>query len=233
MATVARIQPIGNDLMVILSNGSRMRATKLGKLWYCPNNTNKLKTIEKYGSELLLKFTNGARALAYNVNTLWYVGPNPEPIPPFWWPFSLASANIYNGQPDDGFMTPGRPTHNGMDFGYFGANGSGNDIGVSAAGTVTASGFTSDGYGYNTTVSHGYVSTLGGVASTMYAHMIAGSLTKGVGDSVYIGETLGLEGSTGNSTGAHLHFVTMIDDTPVDPLYFMSIVNPSNSYVRL
>lgn len=230
MAIVAKIQPMGKNLTVILSDGSRMLAIKNGKLWYCKDNVNTLKTIEPYGDQLLLKFTNGARALAYLANRLWYVGPNPEPIPPFLWPFSLNSANIYNGQPDDGFQTPGRPTHNGLDFGYVGAAGAGNEIGASAAGVVVDPVFNTTGYGVNLTIDHGFV--LGSNAKTFYAHMISGSLTKSVGDSVALGETIGLEGSTGNSTGAHLHFVTMFDNTPVDPLYFMGLLNPSNNYVR-
>lgn len=232
MATVAKLQPYGrNDLVVVLSDGSRFFATWVNGFWKCPSNANGLNSIELYGDQLLLKFNNGARAFGFRTPTMFFVGPNPEPIPPFLWPFSLASANVNNGEPGDGFQTPQRPTHNGWDFGYGGAT-NGVDVGSSAAGTVTASGLTFDGYGYNTTVNHGYVAALGGTASTMYAHMQAGSLTKGVGDSVSLGETLGLVGNTGNSFGAHLHFVTMIDDVPVDPVYFMGIVNPSDGYVR-
>lgn len=54
--------------------------------------------------------------------------------------------------------------------------------------------------------------------STFYAHME--TLLKKVHDEVHPGDIIGLEGSTGNSTGPHLHYQIEWDNVPVDPLLF-------------
>lgn len=52
----------------------------------------------------------------------------------------------------------------------------------------------------------------------MYGHMIEGSIRVNVGDSVEIGHILGQVGSTGVSTGPHLHLAIQIDGVVVDPI---------------
>jgi hypothetical protein len=53
---------------------------------------------------------------------------------------------------------------------------------------------------------------------TVYKHLQFGTVTdKKVGDVVSVGETLGYMGSTGMSTGAHLHFEVIVDGVKVDP----------------
>jgi murein DD-endopeptidase MepM/ murein hydrolase activator NlpD len=52
---------------------------------------------------------------------------------------------------------------------------------------------------------------------TVYGHMQAGSLRVAPGQSIPRGTVLGLVGSTGASTGPHLHFEVHIDGVPVDP----------------
>jgi murein DD-endopeptidase MepM/ murein hydrolase activator NlpD len=62
----------------------------------------------------------------------------------------------------------------------------------------------------------------GQVVTSAYGHMQTGSMTLRVGDVVYAGEVIGLVGSTGASTGPHLHFEIRIGGTtPVDPLPWM------------
>ena len=61
----------------------------------------------------------------------------------------------------------------------------------------------------------------GGRIATVYGHLQ--STTLSVGDVVSRGQTIGLAGSTGFSTGAHLHFEVRVNGQPVDPAAFVSV----------
>ncbi|WP_374198110.1 M23 family metallopeptidase [Micromonospora sp. PLK6-60] len=84
--------------------------------------------------------------------------------------------------------------HAGIDF----AMPAGTPIHAAAAGTVVKAGDAGDGYGNSVFIDHGngYL--------THYAHQ--SRLVVGEGDKVSAGELIGYEGSTGDSTGPHLHF---------------------------
>jgi murein DD-endopeptidase MepM/ murein hydrolase activator NlpD len=98
--------------------------------------------------------------------------------------------------------------HSGIDLGA----GYGTDVVSVAGGTVITAGW-GGGYGNEVEVSHG-----GGLV-TKYAHL--SKIYVDVGESVDRGETIGLVGSTGNSTGPHLHFETMVGGETLDPLDFL------------
>jgi murein DD-endopeptidase MepM/ murein hydrolase activator NlpD len=66
-------------------------------------------------------------------------------------------------------------------------------------------------YGYYVDIDHG-----NGVM-TRYGHLIQPSFLR-IGDPVRIGDTIGFAGSTGNSTGPHLHFEVRLHGMPVNPL---------------
>ena len=85
---------------------------------------------------------------------------------------------------------------------------SGDPISAAASGTVILAGWFG-GYGNCVVVDHG-----GGV-TTLYAHQT--SVAVSYGDSVSAGDTVGYVGSTGLSTGPHLHFEVRIDGNLVDP----------------
>jgi murein DD-endopeptidase MepM/ murein hydrolase activator NlpD len=98
--------------------------------------------------------------------------------------------------------------HTGIDFrGTFGE-----PIHATAAGTVTSAGW-SGGYGQMVEVDHG-----NGLA-TRYGHL--SEIDVKVGQSIRIGQVVGRLGSTGRSTGPHLHYETRIDGEAVDPQRFL------------
>lgn len=100
--------------------------------------------------------------------------------------------------------------HTGIDF----RGAIGEPVRTTASGTVTAAGW-SGGYGRMVEIDHG-----NGLA-TRYGHLSA--IEAAVGQSVKIGQVVGRLGSTGRSTGPHLHYETRIDGEPVDPEKFLRV----------
>ena len=78
-----------------------------------------------------------------------------------------------------------------------------------ASGVVTAAGQSSSGYGIYVVITHpgGY--------SSLYGHLSLAMVS--VGTPVTQGQQIGVQGSTGMSTGPHLHFEVRLNGTPVDP----------------
>jgi murein DD-endopeptidase MepM/ murein hydrolase activator NlpD len=98
--------------------------------------------------------------------------------------------------------------HEGIDI----AAPSGTGIYASASGTVIACGWMG-GYGNLVVIDHG-----GGLA-TAYGHQ--SSIAVGCGQSVSRGQLIGYVGSTGNSTGPHVHFEVRVGGGAVDPLGYL------------
>ena len=86
-------------------------------------------------------------------------------------------------------------------------------------GVVALVGSSSSGYGNYVVVAHA------GGFDTLYGHLST-ALVK-VGQSITQGTAVGLEGSTGNSTGPHLHFELRIGQKPVDPTPYLPPGSPS------
>ena len=84
---------------------------------------------------------------------------------------------------------------------------------AAASGTVTTAGWVS-GYGNYTVINHG-----GGVM-TAYGHQSA--IYVSVGQTVSAGQTIGAVGSTGNSTGPHLHFEVYVNGATQSPMSYFS-----------
>jgi murein DD-endopeptidase MepM/ murein hydrolase activator NlpD len=103
----------------------------------------------------------------------------------------------------------GRPAmHTGLDF----RAASGDPVRATANGKVVSSGW-SGGYGRMVEVDHG------NGLSTRYGHL--SEINVRVGDQIRIGQVIGAVGSTGRSTGPHLHYETRIDGDAVDPQKFL------------
>jgi murein DD-endopeptidase MepM/ murein hydrolase activator NlpD len=98
--------------------------------------------------------------------------------------------------------------HTGLDF----RGETGDPVRATATGTVTHAGW-SGGYGRMVEIDHG-----NGLA-TRYGHLSA--IDVEVGQTVRIGQTVGRIGTTGRSTGPHLHYETRVDGEAVDPQKFL------------
>lgn len=105
-------------------------------------------------------------------------------------------------------FTRGLAMHTGVDF----RAETGSPILATGPGKVVAAEY-NGGYGNMVEIEH----TNG--LSTRYAHMSAIAVT--VGQTVKAGAVLGRVGSTGRSTGPHLHYETRINEEPVDPTRFL------------
>jgi len=92
------------------------------------------------------------------------------------------------------------------------ANRSNPAIVAAQGGTVTSSGWNGGGYGNYVVINHGNGYT------TLYAHMLNNSVVVQAGQVVKQGQKLGTMGSTGRSTGTHLHFEIRNGSNLVDPL---------------
>lgn len=101
--------------------------------------------------------------------------------------------------------------HTGLDIA---GCGYGSNIYASAAGTVVKVKWGNTGYGYHVIINHG-----DGI-QTLYAHM--SNIYVKPGQYVNQGDIIGAMGSTGNSTGTHLHFEIRINGQYADPLKYIS-----------
>jgi murein DD-endopeptidase MepM/ murein hydrolase activator NlpD len=103
----------------------------------------------------------------------------------------------------------GRPAmHTGLDF----RAAMGDPVRATANGKVASSGW-AGGYGRMVEIDHG------NGLSTRYGHL--SEISVKVGDPIKIGQVIGAVGSTGRSTGPHLHYETRIDGEAVDPQKFL------------
>ena len=111
----------------------------------------------------------------------------------------------------------GRELHPGIDIGRPVAGGdwpeSQRSIVAAASGKVISAGYRG-GYGNTVILDHG-----NGV-TTLYAHQASGGIRVSVGQKVSAGERIGTVGSTGNSTGPHLHFEVRVNGTPKNPMTY-------------
>ena len=109
----------------------------------------------------------------------------------------------------DGFGYPGGRRHDGVDF----PEPLGTSVGAAGVGTVVFAGWNSGGYGNLIVIQHrlGY--------QTWYAHLSAFGVSNG--QAVAGGVRIGAVGSTGRSTGPHLHFELRHNGVPTNPVPFL------------
>jgi murein DD-endopeptidase MepM/ murein hydrolase activator NlpD len=121
----------------------------------------------------------------------------------FIWPVSgpITSGFGYRTDP----ITGATAYHAGLDIGA----ACGTPIKAAGTGVILSAGFNSGGYGNMTLINHG------NGLSTLYGHQ--SSIIVSAGQSVTQGQVIGYVGSTGKSTGCHLHFEVRVNGKPVDP----------------
>lgn len=105
-------------------------------------------------------------------------------------------------------------THTGWDI----ATNMGAPVRVTAPGVVEVAGWTKIGYGLHIVVDHGYG------YKTLYGHL--SQIQVRVGQVVSSEQLIGLVGSTGNSTGPHLHYEVRVGNTPINPSGFLGRTRP-------
>lgn len=120
------------------------------------------------------------------------------------WSYWLSSAFGHRSDP----FNKKSATHKGVDL----ASNKGNKVRTMAKGKVTRSDW-NGGYGNMIEIDHG------NGFKTRYAHLNKSYVKKG--DYVESGDTIAEVGSTGRSTGPHLHYEVIYNGTPVDPMAFI------------
>lgn len=137
-----------------------------------------------------------------------HVGPGPDGQH-MQWPCYGTTFTQYFGPSTYAFEPPGFGSphfHTGVDF----AGPQGTPVRATADGVVVAATKGDTGYGNHVVVA------FDDHLLALYGHLE--SFNVNPGDRVQAGQLLGLIGSTGNSTGPHLHFELRYDDSPVDPM---------------
>lgn len=143
-----------------------------------------------------------AKALSYSANPVKYTGGK------FTWPVpgSQRVTSSYGYRIHPVYKT--RKFHTGIDIGA----GYGLNIVASADGTVTMA-TTNGGYGKCIIINHG------SGLSTLYGH--CSTLLVSVGDKVTKGQIIAKVGSTGVSTGPHLHYEVRVNGSTTDPIQYV------------
>jgi murein DD-endopeptidase MepM/ murein hydrolase activator NlpD len=108
-------------------------------------------------------------------------------------------------------LGPYRHFHTGLDL----SARLGTPVMAAADGIVVAVGHTSTGYGNYVVIAHG-----AGI-ETLYGHLLVTSVS--YGDRVSRGHVIGLEGSSGFSTGPHVHFELRVNNAVTDPMPYLPI----------
>ncbi len=107
----------------------------------------------------------------------------------------------------------GSSFHKGVDLGA----GCNQNIYAGSSGTVVyAAGGWNGGYGNYIIIDHG-----NGV-QTAYAHIIEGGILVSAGQQIVVGQNIARAGTTGNSTGCHLHYEVRLDGVTTDPVQYMA-----------
>ncbi len=159
-------------------------------------------TASSFKEQIFLRYGN--RTYLYANDPSWAIQ----------WPFPIAVPITdgfgYRVSPCRGCSTD----HQGLDM----TAGNGAAIGVIADGVVTHVNDQDWSYGQVVIVEH---LINGQRVESWYAHMQVGSIRVNVGDQLKVADQIGQVGSTGASTGSHLHLEIHVEGVPVDPFQWL------------
>lgn len=159
-------------------------------------------TVSSLAAQLRLKYGNQIFSYTNDINgTIQWPFPVPVPISSGFGPRIAPCGGCSS-------------FHEGIDF----IPGRGVAIGAIADGVVSQVVASHAGLGNHVVIDH---VINGQNVQSVYAHMLDNSFQVTVGETVKVAQTLGLVGSTGESTGPHLHFEIHINGVPVDPFAWL------------
>ena len=173
--------------------------------------TKKREAAKKKVDDELARIAQEAQNSANNGTGNVFVGDFAWPVPNYY-VITTEFGEIYN------LVNPAGSAHTGADIAGSGINGK--PIKAMADGTVTTASYGSYGYGNYVIINHGKNTTDGNVYISLYGH--ASSLAVSKGQKVTKGQVIAYVGSTGDSTGPHLHFEVYQNGKRVNPLQFYS-----------
>jgi murein DD-endopeptidase MepM/ murein hydrolase activator NlpD len=208
IAEEARLSDLRNAEAAELAAEQGAQAEKQGLLDETEANADRLRELaeaeeaesRRIAAELSSSASSGAGQ--FNGEMAW-------PVPGF---YRITSPYGYRTHPIFGTQK----LHTGIDVGKNpdGTPIDGATIVAAGDGEVLFAG-SKGGYGNTVMIDHG-----DGVV-TLYAHQRSGSIAVGVGQWVTKGQSIGQVGSTGYSTGPHLHFEVRVNGEPVDPMGYL------------
>lgn len=179
----------------------------------------KLAVIDRQAQQRIASFyllrnvlRDGAGESIQNLQSITYTVNSPNgttTTTPSIWPVKGVITSPFGGRADP--VRGGGEFHSGIDI----ANDYGTPIVATAAGTVEIAGYTDGGYGNLVEIDHGNgFETIYGHTSVVLVHP---------GMHVNQGDTIALMGSTGKSTGSHVHYEVRVNGSAVDPMLFLPI----------
>ena len=178
------------------------------------NRASEIKETALNNSIIRMQEESRRRLSSYSEVT-WYLANkhNASKATPCMWPASGRITSYF------GYRLPpmrfASERHTGIDI----ANKPGTPVRATADGVVRFAGWAS-GYGLSMVVDHGFS------YSTLYGHL--SELAVKEGDPVRRGQLVGRMGSTGTSTGPHLHYEVWVDEVPKNPVKYLENRNKKN-----
>ena len=172
--------------------------------------TNKRKGAMQDVENEMAKIINEVADQIRNGTSLTFTGTDFVYPTPNFITITTRFAEIYN------LVDPAGSAHTGVDIAGYQINGT--PIYAMQAGTVVTSGYSNYGYGNYIIINHGACADDNASYISLYGH--CSSLVVNEGEIVEKGQLIGFVGTTGNSTGPHLHLEVRVNGNRVDPLMF-------------